>query len=254
MKRNLIAFNDLLDNPTPRVPVCLCLDTSGSMGVVESGDIKETGETIFEDGKEWRIVEGGNTRIEELQAGVQLFFDAIKGDEMAMYSAEIAIVTFDSEAKCIRDFAGISEEDKVPELSAQGNTVMGEGVALALELLNKRKEEYKAAGVDYYQPWLVIMSDGQPNGDEVIFQRSKIDTVNLVNEKKLAVFAIGIGQEADMEALGGFSPKRPALRLQGLKFKEFFEWLSQSVSRTSQSMPGDSIKLDLDGIKGWGEL
>ena len=57
-----------------------------------------------------------------------------------------------------------------------------------------------------------------------------------------------------MNVLARFSPKRPPLRLQGLKFKEFFAWLSQSVSRTSQSTPGESVKLDVDGIKGWGEL
>ena len=29
---------------------------------------------------------------------------------------------------------------------------------------------------------------------------------------------------------------------------------SKSVSKTSQSMPGESIKLDVEGIKGWAEL
>ena len=256
-KINLLALDDLIDNPTPRVPVCLCLDTSGSMGVLEEGNFKETGETIFEDGREWRLVdsvEGGKTRIDELQKGVQLFFDAINADEVAKYSAEIAIITFSDKAECIRDFGSLDDNDKVPQLKAEGNTAMGEAVAMALDHLNARKQKYKDTGVDYYQPWLVIMSDGQPNGDDGIYKKAVQDTVKLATEKKLAVFSIGIGAEADMKALGEFSPRRPALRLQGLKFKEFFEWLSQSVSRTSQSMPGDVVKLDLEGIKGWGEL
>ena len=57
-----------------------------------------------------------------------------------------------------------------------------------------------------------------------------------------------------MNILSQFSPKRSPLRLQGLKFKEFFQWLSKSVSKTSQSIPGESIKLDLEDIKGWGTL
>ena len=31
----LVRIEDLVNNPTPRVPICLCLDTSGSMGAVE---------------------------------------------------------------------------------------------------------------------------------------------------------------------------------------------------------------------------
>ena len=40
---------------------------------------------------------------------------------------------------------------------------MGEGVDLALNLLEQRKAAYKATGVDYYQPILVLMSDGVYN-------------------------------------------------------------------------------------------
>ncbi len=249
-----VGIDELLDNPTPRVPVCLCLDTSGSMGTVESGSYEDTGRTVFEDGKEWRVVTGGSSRIDELQKGVELFLAAIREDEVAMYAAEIAIVTFNDRAECLRNFAGVDTQPEVPAMEPKGNTALGEGVSLALDLLESRKQQYKDTGVDYYQPWLVIMSDGYPNGDSRVLEDAIAKTADLANNKKLAVFSIGIGAEADMKTLTRFSPKRPALRLQGLKFREFFEWLSQSVSRTSQSMPGDNIKLDLEGIKGWGEL
>ena len=57
-----------------------------------------------------------------------------------------------------------------------------------------------------------------------------------------------------MNTLARFSPNRPPLRLDGLKFKEFFEWLSKSVARVSRSTPGDTVKLDLEGLAGWAEL
>lgn len=57
-----------------------------------------------------------------------------------------------------------------------------------------------------------------------------------------------------MKVLARFSPKKHPLKLQGLKFREFFSWLSKSVSKTSQSSPGESVKLDLEGIQDWGEL
>lgn len=249
----LLRVEDLVNNPTPRVPICLCLDTSGSMGAVE-GDYIETGETIYEDGRTWNLVTGGTSRIDELQKGVEAFYEAIREDEMAVYSAEISIVTFDSQASCVMDFANIERQETVPKLQPVGDTAMGEGVNLALDLLEQRKQEYKDKGVDYYQPWLVLMTDGVPNGDDRELSRAIDRTVEMVNQKKLTVFPIGIGSEADMSTLNKFSPKRPALKLQGLKFREFFAWLSKSVSKTSQSTPGEVIKLDLDGIKGWGEL
>ena len=98
------------------------------------------------------------------------------------------------------------------------------------------------------------MTDGEPNGENPELERAVARTNELVNGRKLTIFPIGIGDEADMNCLAKFSPKRKPLRLKGMNFKAFFEWLSASVSTTSQSMPGDTIKLDVEGIKGWGEL
>ena len=224
----LVGKEDLVNNPAVRVPVCLCLDTSGSM----------TGRPIA-----------------ELNEGVRLFYEAVSEDVVAMCAAEICIVTFGGQqAKCVRDFTGLLEEQVPPRLTASGMTPLGEAVNIALDKLEQRKADYAACGVDYYQPWLVLMTDGSPNGDYKELKRAKERTNDLVNRRKLTVFPIGIGAEADMNVLRDFSPKRAPLKLQGLKFCEFFAWLSQSVSTTSQSMPGDAVKLDLSGIAGWGEL
>ena len=142
----------------------------------------------------------------------------------------------------------------ISTLDPRGVTFLGEGVNLALDTLEKRKSVYSGSGVLYYQPWLVLMTDGQPNGDARELERAVQRVTELVAAKKLTVFAIGIGADADMSVLARFSPNRPPLRLRGLNFKEFFEWLSKSVSRVSRSTPGDAVKLDLEGLAGWAEL
>lgn len=251
----LLRMQDLVNNPTARVPVCLCLDTSGSMSRVVGGEIESTGEQVFEDGQMWDIVTGGVTAIEELSEGVQAFYDELRSDEVAQYSAEVCIVTFGGHSpRLIVDFANIDRQPELPELIADGDTPMGEAVNLALDCLEKRKSEYKSKGVDYFQPWLILMTDGAPNGNPGELSRAISRTVEMINGRKLTIFPIGIGDEADMATLARFSPKRTPLRLKGMRFKEFFQWLSQSVSRTSQSMPGEKVNLDVDGIKGWGEL
>ncbi|MFJ5770799.1 VWA domain-containing protein [Psychrobacillus sp. NPDC093180] len=253
-KNQLMRMEDLLDNPSPRIPICLCLDTSSSMLRVVGGTTIDTGRKVYQDGKQWNIVEGGISALQELQEGVNHFYEAIAEDEVARFGAEICVVTFDSSVRTLTDYATIDVQPAPPELEADGITQLGEGVNLALDLLEERKNEYKEAGVDYFQPWLVLMTDGEPNGDDYELQRAINRATELVNNRKLTVFPIGIGNEADMDVLASFSPTRPPLRLKGTNFKEFFEWLSQSVSTVSQSMPGDKIQLNVEGIKTWGEI
>lgn len=211
-----IAVQDLIDNPTTRVPVVLCLDTSASM----------RGE-----------------KIAELNKGVSQFFNAVLDDDIAKYSVELCIITFSSTASKILDFANIERQvDAFKNISlvASGTTAMGSAVNMALDMLENRKREYQDKGVDYWQPWLVLMTDGQPTDDiSAATQR----TASLINEKKLTIFPIGIGDGANMLRLAQFSPKREPLRLNGLKIGEFFDWLGKSVKTTSQSAPGTEVKL-----------
>jgi len=236
----ILRKRDLVENPTPRVPICLVLDCSPSM----------SGETRW-----GSTSEQTNPRpIDELNQGVSIFFNAIKEDEVARYSAEVAVVAFSGVAEEVLDFDSI-ERVSAPTVELEmehGGTSIGNAVRLALSLLDKRKAEYKNAGVDYFQPWLVLMTDGQPTDDTHI--DISTDISDRVLAKRLTVFPIGIGDGADMNVLAMFSPKRPPLKLKGLNFAKFFEWLSKSVVATSQSTPGESVPLDTEGIKGWGEL
>lgn len=189
--------------------------------------------------------------------GKAIVQDLIKNEEFhyieLTHKSEFVDKMWDiGQARCLVDFANVERQGDIPELEAQGDTAMGEGVNLALDLLERRKQEYKDKGVDYYQPWLVLMTDGVPNGSNSEYMRAVQRTVDMVNSRKLTIFPIAIGDETDLSALNKFSPKRPALKLQGLKFGEFFSWLSKSVSKTSQSTPGESVKLD--PVSGWAEL
>lgn len=257
MNNDIINFDDLENNPTPRVPVCLCLDTSGSMGriVRSENETQQTGKTIFKDGEMWNVVSGGVSAIEDLNDGVRQFFDAIRSDEVAMYSAETCIITFGGEkAELLYDFATVDQQNTNVFLKASGDTYMGEAINMALDCLEKRKEAYKNKGIDYFQPWLVIITDGGSNGSQKELDVAVSRVQKMVNENKLTVFPLGVGSDADMSMLEKLSPKRSPLKIRETKYKEFFTWLSQSVVATSQSMPGETQTLDISGIKGWGEL
>ena len=255
---DLLSFKDRASNPTVRVPICLCLDVSGSMDRIIGGETRATGRTAVIDGKTWNIVEGGITAIQSMRDGVQSFYDALLEDDVTRYSAEVCVVTFGGNSpKLIMDFDSLDNQvdyrrEKISSLEAIGGTPMGEAVNMALDCLERAKKYYKDQGIDYFQPWLVLMTDGEPNGAVTELERAIARTNELANNRKLAIFPIGIGDEADMKCLARFSPKRPTLRLKGMNFRDFFEWLSRSVERTSQSMPGSKVKLD--DVSSWGEL
>ena len=79
-----------------------------------------------------------------------------------------------------------------------------------------------------------------------------IQACELEARRNLTVIPIGIGGAADMKVLEMFSRKRPPLRLKGLQFTEFFQWLSKSVVRVSESQPGERVQLD--PFSGWGNI
>lgn len=219
----ILRQEELIDNPTARVAVALVLDTSYSMN---------------------------GTPIGELNRGVAKFFEETLANEVARFSAEVCIVKFGGTAELALDFKSL-EEQTVPTFSASGGTPMGEAVSQAIAALNVRKREYQNAGVDYYQPIMVIMSDGAPTDSIDAAER---DVAALVSQKKLSLFCIGIGKDADMATLQRLSPGRTPLPLKELNFEEFFVWLSASVARVSASIPGEDVPIDVDGIKGWANI
>jgi len=209
---------DLIENPTPRCACMLVLDVSHSM-------------------------EG--QKIAELNEGVKQFLREVRDDEFARYSIELGVITFGGEVKEQLPLGPLPE--LCADFPAFGNTPMGEAVNIAVDALKKRKVEYREKGVSYYQPWLVLMTDGMPTDH---YATAAENLREMADRKEVVVFGIGVGDECGMDVLTEFCPEnRPPKKLSGLKFNEFFAWLSQSMSRVSQSTPG--TKTDLPSTTGW---
>lgn len=203
-----LRLDELTENPTARVPVCLALDTSGSMA---------------------------GTKLQELNAALASFYDTVRKDEMASISAELAIVTFGQTVAKVTDFSNVNRQ-RVPALIANGATPMGAAVAMGLDMLDQAKRVYSQMGVDYFQPWLVLMTDGEPTDDITDAVRRCRE---LVSKRKLTVFPIAIGNDANLHTLQSFSPNLPPLRMESTDLRRFFAWLSMSITNASMSNPGD---------------
>lgn len=118
-------------------------------------------------------------------------------------------------------------------------TRMGAAVHQAIDMLEERKQIYKANGIAYYRPWLFLITDGAPN-DEWEAAAARATDGDAANS--FALFAIGV-DDADFDVLQRFTNRKP-LTLRGNRFREMFLWLSRSLRSVSRSTPGEEVPLE----------
>jgi uncharacterized protein YegL len=171
--------------------------------------------------------------IRELQEGFRQFTVAIDGDPLARKRTEIAVITFDTDAQVLVPFTEGRDLEPV-SLSASGTTNMAAGIELALDEIERRKDEYKAQGVEYYRPWIFLLTDGAPNPGPH-FEQAVYDLGLAQQSKRVVVFAVGVGPRVDFDTLRRVSVERSPLRLSGLNFGAMFQWLSNSMGVVSSS-------------------
>jgi uncharacterized protein YegL len=216
--------DDFAINPEPRLPCVLLLDVSASMQ---------------------------GRPIAELNEGLRLYKSELLADPLAAKRVEVAVVTFGEEVRTASDFT-TAERFEPPTLRADGSTPMGAAINLGLALVLQRKVAYRANGIPYFRPWVFLITDGAPT-DEWRYAARKVKEGE--EHRSFAFFAVGV-EGADFDVLREVSARAP-LKLQGLRFRDLFQWLSNSQRSLSQSTPGEQDKVpfaDPTGPKGWAAL
>jgi uncharacterized protein YegL len=201
---------EFADNPEPRCACLLLLDTSGSM----HGD-----------------------KIAQLNAGLFEFATALRDDSMAAKRVEVGIVTF-GPVNVAQSFV-TADSFVAPTLKGSGNTPLGAAIERAVALVAERKQSYRANGVAYYRPWILLISDGAPT-DSV---DKAAQLVQMGEAKKSFMFYSVAVEGADLGLLGSIAVRKP-LRLKHLAFDKLFVWLSDSLSSVSRSQTSDTPALE----------
>jgi uncharacterized protein YegL len=211
---------EFAENPEPRCPCVLVLDTSGSMA---------------------------GSPINELNQGLRHYRDELSSDDLAAKRVEVAIVTFGGTVQTVRDFSSAADFTP-PVLETGGETPMGGAILDALELLRRRKEAYRQNGVLFYRPWVFLITDGAPT-DEWQTAAARVREGEANNS--FMFFAVGV-KNARMDILRELNRERDPLMLDGLRFRDLFKWLSNSQRQISRSKTSDQVSLiNPTGPKGW---
>ena len=219
-----VPFADVtfIDNPEPRCPCVLLLDTSSSM----------TGQPIG-----------------QLNAGLKQFEQELRSDPLAAKRVEVSIITF-GPVRVQQDFV-TADLFAAPNLATEANTPMGHAIMEAVDLIKLRKHLYQTNGIAYYRPWIFLITDGAPTDEWKGAARAIHDAEAA---KALAFFSVGV-DGADFNVLRQLSPRSP-IKLRGLAFRELFQWLSNSLSGVSRSKVGDALRLPPPDTtpKGWATI
>lgn len=209
--------SEFAENPEPRCPCLLLLDTSQSMAGVP---------------------------IEELNQGLATFKQELAADTLAMKRVELAIVTF-GPVQMLSDFQ-TPDRFMPPNLTSSGDTPMGAAISGGLEMIRQRKATYKANGVPYYRPWVFLITDGAPTDS---WEAAAAEVRAGEEQRGFSFFAVAV-EGANVDILSRISV-RPPLKLSGLRFRDLFAWLSSSLSHVSRSQIGQGVRL---APPGWAEV
>lgn len=189
-----------------KVPLCLVVDTSGSM--------------LNKDGT-------NQTKINELNANIHQLIEYIRNDSKASRICDLSIISFGGTVDVVSGYDNVENID-FKGLRASGATPMGEAVLKAIELLQIRRNYYRTNDIEHYKPIMLLMSDGAPTDD---YDSAAGQLSTMVRNKELKIFPVGVGVSFDQQVLKTFSPLiDPKVIRDTSGFAMLFRLLSSSTS------------------------
>lgn len=186
-----------------RAPIYLLIDTSGSM----------YGEPII-----------------AVQNGLKTCIEALRTDPESMEKAHVSVITFNDNAQNIVPLTFIQELGTIPELKAEGGTAMGAAVKLLNEQIEKDLVKNTAESKGDYKAFVLLLTDGYATDKKVLEE-----AIKKLNRHKIKHF---IGATTNEEATASLKENTGCDVVIYLPssdantFKKFFEWVSQSASKS----------------------
>lgn len=188
-------------------------------------------------------------RINQLNLGIKRFINEIVDDKPNLgQKLELGIITFDSTVTRLSE-PKLAEAIDFKPLTAKGYaTNMVDGIREGIRMVGQRKEWYKSTGQPYFRPWVIMITDGEPS------QIQQSELPNLAREIRDGMdgedfwfMAIGVSG-ANMSTLRFISHEKMAPhKLDGLKFSEFFSWLSSTIADVAKGQNvSDAMKKNSD--------
>lgn len=198
-----------------RLPVYLLVDTSGSMH----------GEAI-----------------EAVRNGLQVMLSALMQDPYALETAYLSVIAFDSSARQLTPLTELTSF-QLPNLQANGMTAMGEALSLLADCIQREVVKGSAEQKGDWKPVVFLLTDGAPTDD---LDRG----INAIRQVKTGTFvACAAGPGADTGTLKRITETVVSLdTADATSIKSFFQWVSSSISVSSQKIESGKEVSGLDEL------
>lgn len=217
---------DYGNNVAQRTLCVLVLDLSGSMAI--------------------RSGSGDKRRIDMLNEGIEAFYHDLMKDETARNRVRLAIVIVggvNDTAELMMDWTDAIDFFPI-KFRENGMTPLGQGMLLALNLIEQERINLRDNGINYTRPWVIAMTDGLPTDSQDVWQAAINQCHQAEQNNQCIIYPIAIDAGVqEVKMLKQLSILTPPVHLNSVKFVEFFVWLSASLKTVSQSAPGETVQL-----------
>jgi uncharacterized protein YegL len=178
--------------------------------------------------------------IEAVKTGLQTLLSALRQDPYALETVHLAVITFDSIAKQVVPLTEVAAF-KVPDIQASGTTALGSALVLLSEAIEREVATATGEQRGDWKPLVFLMTDGAPTDD---WKRGR-DAIAKTKIATLVACAAGPGARTDV--LKALTEAVVSLdTADASTIKAFFQWVSASVSMSSQKV--DLTKKDVGGL------
>ncbi len=186
--------------------------------------------------------------IDQLNQGIKGFLKEIIADNANLgQKLELGIITFDSKVQRFSE-PKLAESLDFKPLKVNGTTMMVDGVREGIKMVGQRKQWYKSTGQKYFRPWVILITDGAPDSDQLgALPGLGLEIRTGMEAEEFWFMAIGVAG-ANMSILEDISSdKMKPKPLAGLKFSEFFLWLSSTIADVAKGQNiSDAMKKNSD--------
>lgn len=177
-------------------------ENAGVLRTIECNNYASTVVALDKSGSKDTMMSNGKTRYQNAVDEFEQMLQMLAKNETLAENIHLTVLLFGGDqVECVLD--GIALCDiKIAELCqhlraqrCSGRTPMGRCIVEALERLQAAKERARSAQIEYAQPILCMLTDGEANDDMSEAKRRMDELANVNGQQKLVPVFLGIGEK-----------------------------------------------------------